>query len=76
MRYEVWCGDVKVYESDLEVDLRAIVDGVQVYSLLGIPTFEEGPEGFTRIPTGGKATGNYVDDKGKEHKVLDKGWKP
>jgi len=76
MKYEVWCGEVKAYESELEADVRVLVDGVEVFSLSGMPTFDEGPEGFTRELTGGTTSASYVDDKGKGHKVLDKVWTP
>jgi hypothetical protein len=76
MRYAVFCGEVKVYESDLECDVRVLVDDTEVYSLTGTPTFEPNEEGWSRVPTGGSTTATYTDAKGKPVKVLDKEWTP
>lgn len=77
MRYEVRCGDVKVYESDIECDVRVLEDGVEVYALKGTPTFQgNAQDGFTRILMGGKTEAIYKDDKGKDHKLPEKAWAP
>lgn len=76
MRYEVWCGAVKVYESDLEAAVRVLVDGIEVYTLNGTPIFQEGEAGFTRIVEGGSTEATYVSSTGKEHKVIDEAWTP
>lgn len=79
-RYEVWVrsgeNDVKVYESDIECDVRVLLEGAAVYQLTGEPTFATVPDTSTaKVLEGGTVEATYVDDKGKTHKVVDKTWK-
>lgn len=79
-RYEVWCrtgaDDVRVAESDLEIEVRVLVDGVEVYHLSGLPSYApQEAEQTALIVTGGRTTGTYTDDKGKKVKNVDKEWK-
>lgn len=79
MRYEVWCkaaaNDVKVYESDIECEVRVLVDGSEVYHLTGTPKFASLPEPATaQVLAGGSVETTVTDSKGKPTKAFAKEW--
>lgn len=74
-RYEVWCGDVCVFASDVDADVRVLVDQHEVFTLAAQIEWNEPEEpGAKPTPKAFVAEAHATDEKGRKARLVGKKW--